>query len=148
MAALLVIGLFGLALARLNRGWSREDEEVRATTMSVPDDVWAAFEAALGPADAVGPEAALGDTALLTARTTVGGLVAGESGYVSARAARRDRDGNVWVEAAAVVHPTRIKGRVAIRRDESGVHLYCPPTLASSEDLDLRGHVQIVGQIA
>lgn len=142
MAALLVIGLLGLALGHLNRGWSREEEEIRATAMSVPDDVWAAFEAALGS------DADADDTILLATRTTVGGLLNGESGYVSARAARRDRQGNVWVEAAAVVHPARIQGRVAIRRDEAGLHLYCPPTLGTMEDIDLRGHVQIVGQIA
>lgn len=108
MTSLLLIALLGAALAHLNRGAGTAE----AVASVIPEDLWADFEAVTG----------LG-RASLVARTTVGGLPVGAAGWVARTAACEDATGELWLDAAAVVHVERTPDRVLVRRDPSGYHL-------------------------
>jgi hypothetical protein len=110
--SLLLIALFGLALARLHATSGAE------AATDLPDDLWAAFEASLSRAE----RAAL-PRPVPVGLNTVGGMAVGDEGYVSARAASVDLEGRLWLDATAVVHPSPGPGRATVRRTAVGYHL-------------------------
>ena len=123
MAQLLIVAAFGLLLARWSGGTaSVVDGDTSLAAVDLPEDIWAAFDAVEGTTDT------------LLALTTVGALVVGQGGYVATAAALRDGEDAIWLDAAAVVHPTRVEGRIAIRRDVDGYHLQRHRPMAPRRD--------------
>lgn len=138
MLSVIVIAVLAGAFARLAR-------MAHADTPSMPRDIWAAFDA-LEADTALNEDAvhriltqatsAAGDRAARRAATpreaggdqqwapgTVGAMAVGDHGFVNARAAMLDLEGNLWLAAAAVVHEARQAGHVAVRRESDGYHL-------------------------
>lgn len=126
MVSIAVIALFGLALAALNRVVPDEEPRPGRASGELPDDVWAAFEAAAGGAQTdIGTPSAVAVVAA-GRRTTIGGLDEDHTGWVDRRAASIDTDGTVWLDAAAVVHPSPSEGRLRVIRSEEGYVLQDP----------------------
>lgn len=126
MVSIAVIALFGLALAALNRDVPEQEPTTGRADGQLPDDIWAAFEAAGGDAQTdIGAPSAV---AVIAAgrRTTVGGLDEDHTGWVDRRAASIDTAGTVWLDAAAVVHPSPSEGRLRVIRSEEGYVLQDP----------------------
>ena len=138
MVQLLIVAAFGLLLARWSGGAPLVvDADASLAAVDLPEDIWAAFDAV----DSV--EGNLLATPRRTL-TTVGALVVGQDGWVSTAAALRDGDDAIWLDAAAVVHPTPAEGRIAIRRDVDGYHLQRHrPTTPRREAARARARVRI-----
>ncbi|MEO2105695.1 MAG: hypothetical protein ABGZ36_08655 [Actinomycetota bacterium] len=138
MVQLLIVAAFGLLLARWSGGTAPVvDGDTSLAAVDLPEDIWAAFDAVAGTTDTLlaPPRRAL---------TTVGALVIGQGGYVSTAAALRDGEDAIWLDAAAVVHPTRVEGRIAIRRDVDGYHLQRHRPVAPRRDAEqARARVRI-----
>lgn len=126
VSSLLVILLLGSLYARLVRADSA------IATAALPEDVWAAFDAATrqeavrAQVRASTAHAVMATPTIATgpfAPGTVGSMAQGEEGYVSARAAMIDPVGGMWLAAAAVVHAAPKPGLVRLRRADDGYHL-------------------------